>query len=453
MKKNFTLLLALFMALPLSLWAGTWEKVTTVDNPSVSGQAMIFDESSGNVIMLGDAKLVDGNIYQLNLSAYEKHWIVSASSASVKRTGHSAVYDSVRNRMIVFGGNTSSVFNTGVTDTVYTFDSINKQWEVLATTGTDTPAARTAHTAVFDPEFNRMIIFGGWNKDEDVLNNTYVLDLTVTPPQWSKVSLSNEPHPRRQAAGVYDSARKRMVIFGGLKGEGQTTDDIYALDLSKADLNGLRWEKITPVANISSGLARTGHSAVYDPDQDAMLVFGGWTPVSTSIAREFYNTTYLFDFQNRTWSLVSPGPDPPTARRNFGGAYDPVRKRFVIYGGASGSDIYAVTYNDMYALSRETSWAPSADKEEAYNYPNPFNASREKTYIKFYTDSAEDVKVTIYTLVGDLVKEWSFTSSRGINTLEWDGNSGSGKKVENGGYLCLIERSGKKDTIKIAVVR
>lgn len=449
MKKTFFILLFLISA--TNTWAGTWEMIETFDNPALSGQTCVYDESSGNIIMMGDAKLAAANIYQLNLSSYEKHWIVSVTTGTAKRTGHSAVYDPVWNRMIVFGGNTGSFYNLGVTDTVYTFDSITTQWQVLPTTGTDVPAARTAHAAVFDPVYNRMIIFGGWDRDEIILTNTYQLDLSTSPARWSKVMLTTEPYPRRQATAVYDSLRKRMVLFGGLTNEGNATDEILTLDLSKADVNGQRWEKIIPAVSVSSGLARTGHVAVYNSDDDCMLVFGGWSPVS--LTKEFYNTTFSFNFKDRTWTRVLPGPDLPAARRNLGGVYDPIGKRFIIYGGAYGSDVQAVIYNDMYALSSQTRWSPSAEKEDVYNYPNPFNAQREKTFIKFYTDDAQEVKIHIYSLIGDLVREYSVTSNRGINTFEWDGTNGSGKRVESGGYICVVERNGEKKTFKIAVVK
>lgn len=449
MKKSIVILL--FVVVPSLLWAGTWERIETYDNPTLSGQTCVYDESSGNIIMMGDAKLSDGNIYQLNLGSYEKHWIVSVTSDTVKRTGHTAVYDVVRNRMIVFGGNTDSFYNIGVTDTVFTFDSINTQWQVLPTTGTDIPSARTAHAAVFDPVYNRMIIFGGWDREEIILTNTYQLDLSVSPARWSKVMLTNEPYPRRQATAVYDSLRKRMVLFGGLTNEGNATDEILTLDLSKADINGQRWEKIIPAVSVSSGLARTAHVAVYNADEDCLLVFGGWSPVS--LTKEFFNTTFSFGFQDRTWTRVLPGPDLPVARRNLGGVYDPIGKRFIVYGGASGSDLQAITYSDMYALSSQTSWSPSAEKEDVYNYPNPFNAHREKTFIKFYSEDAQEVKLRIYSLIGDLVKEYSVTSNRGINTVEWDGTNGNGKKVESGGYICIVEKNGERKTFKIAVVK
>lgn len=443
----------LFITVSSILQAGTWEKIDTFDAPTLSGHTCVYDSSAGNIYVMGDANLIDGNIYRLDINANDKSWVVSASSDTVKRTGHSAVFDSVKNRMIVFGGNNSTYHNIGATNTTYVFDSLNRDnpWAVLNTTGTDIPSARSAHCAVFDPKFNRMIIFGGRDKDEEVLNSTYALDLSVTPSVWTKISLAYEPYPRRQSSAIYDTVRQRMVIYGGLMGQDQPTDEIYALDLSNANLTGLRWERISPASKAPADLARTGHVSVYNSAGDTMQVFGGWAPMSLTEA--YYNTTYTFNFNNNTWTQVQPGPDIPAARRSFSGVYDAEGNRMIIFGGASGSGAYTVYYNDLYALAQETKWSPYSGKDDIYNYPNPFNPNNQVTTIKFYCNDSQEVKISLYSLIGEPVKDWTVKADKGINSVNWDGLNGEGKKVESGGYICVIERDGQKNKFKIAVVK
>lgn len=447
--KGFMVLLTLLL-LPSLVWAGTWEKVV-VSAPKLSGHTCVFDSASSNMYIFGDAKLTDENIYRVNLAVADKNMMVIASSDTVKRFGHSAVYDPNSNRIIVFGGNTGTNYNDKVSNTVYSFDTVTDTWAVLPATGTDIPVARSAHSAVYDPQFKRMIIYGGWNKDQIMLSDTYTLDLSTTPARWSKVSLAYEPSARRQATAVFDSARNRMVIFGGLKSNNEPTDEIWCLNLSVLDLTGLRWTQIFPVPTISEGLARTAHVLVYNPDTDQLLVYGGWAPLTLTEA--FYDTTYAFDFNSLTWSLVAPGPDIPQARRNASGIYDPIRRKMVIFGGAFGSDIYAETFSDMYVLNEETNWAPAKGKGDVYNYPNPFNSSSAKTTIKFYCNNAQEVKIAVYSLIGELVKDWTVNGVKGINSLEWDGANGDGKKVESGGYICVIDKGGAKSKFKIGVIR
>ncbi|MDD5259312.1 MAG: FlgD immunoglobulin-like domain containing protein [bacterium] len=97
-------------------------------------------------------------------------------------------------------------------------------------------------------------------------------------------------------------------------------------------------------------------------------------------------------------------------------------------------------------------WAAGA-QGDFFNVPNPFNSSREKTAIRFFVDDAQEVKISIYSLIGELVKDWTVYAARGQNSLEWDGRNGDGKKVESGGYICVIEKSSGKSKCKIAVIK
>jgi hypothetical protein len=448
--KAFMVLLILLL-LPALVWAGTWEKIEVTGVPYISGHTCVFHELDGSMYVLGDASLLDANIYWINLGSADKTTIIVASSDTVKRFGHSAVMDTVADRVIVFGGNVGSHYNDQVTNTVYALDCLANTWTVLPTTGTDIPLARSAHSAVYDPQFNRMIIYGGRDVDQTVLSDTYILDLSVTPAQWSKANLSYEAPARWQATAIFDPVRKRMVIFGGVKTNNEPTNELWHLSLSTVSLTGQRWTQIFPANATSSDLARTAHVMVYDPNTDRIVVSSGWAPLTLTEA--FYNTTYAFDFNASLWSLVTPGPDIPHVRRNASGVYDTIHKQMIVFGGAYGNDINSVPLNDMYALNAETRWSPGKSSNDVYNYPNPFNNSSGRTTIKFYCDSAREVKVAIYSLIGELVKDWTVTGAKGINSLEWDGANGDGKKVESGGYICVVDKGSSKSKFKIGVVR
>ncbi len=448
--KEFKVLLVLLL-LPALAWAGTWEKIEVNDAPYIAGHACVFNGTNRSMYALGDAALADDHIYRINLNSADKTAAIVASSDTVKRFGHSAVMDTTADRILVFGGNTGSLVNNEVTNTVYTFDITTNDWAILATAGTDIPIARSGQSAVFDPQFNRMIIYGGRDAGQTVLNDTYILDLSVTPALWSKAPLSYDVPARWQATAIFDPVRKRMVIFGGMTANNELTDELWALPLTESSMINKRWAKIFPENEAGSDLARTALVMVYDPDTDRVVITSGWDPLSST--ETFYNSTYTFDLTTGFWSLVTPGPDIPQARRNASGVYDTVNRQMVLFGGDSGADNNSVPMNDLYALSEETRWTPGKSKSSVYNYPNPFNNSMGKTTIKFYCDSAREVKVAIYSLIGELVRDWTITGLKGINSLEWDGANGDGKKVESGGYICVIDQGGAESKFKIGVIR
>ena len=70
---------------------------------------------------------------------------------------HSTIYDATRDRLVVFGGQNF----LGSTNEVWTFSlSGIPHWQILAPAGIG-PGARAFHTATFDTLRDRMIVFGG----------------------------------------------------------------------------------------------------------------------------------------------------------------------------------------------------------------------------------------------------------------------------------------------------
>ncbi len=88
------------------------------------------------------------------------------------------------------------------------------------------------------------------------------------------------------------------------------------------------------------------------------------------------------------------------------------------------------------------------------NYPNPFDPHQGTTTIQFYMNGEGKAKVKIYTLTGNLVREWDVEAHAGINTaFQWDGRDKDGNMVANGTYLCRIKTDNKKETIKISILK
>jgi hypothetical protein len=74
------------------------------------------------------------------------------------------------------------------------------------------------------------------------------------------------------------------------------------------------------------------------------------------------------------------------------------------------------------------------------NYPNPFNSRQENTTILCTLEADCEVKVMIYDLLGNPVKEYpGKTETAGIKRIIWDGTNDNGSKVAKGGYICVVE--------------
>ncbi|MEP7028698.1 MAG: kelch repeat-containing protein, partial [Candidatus Eisenbacteria bacterium] len=221
-------------------------------------------------------------------------------------------------------------------------------WSLLVPQSTPDP--QEAQGGIFDAPRNRVLIFGGWDGTNS-LNTTRELTIGA-PPTWGVVAtLGTRPAGRYAHSVVYDSARDRILVFGGRDASSSYFGDVWALTLSGPPT----WTQILPSGTPPSG--RFGHEAIYDPIRDRMLVFGGYDGV-------FCNDLWELSLGGTpTWTQLTPAGTPPTERDFATSAYDPVGDRIVLYGGnvyvspgpptASG-DVWTLS------LSGTPTWAPLA---------------------------------------------------------------------------------------------
>jgi Galactose oxidase, central domain/Kelch motif len=166
-----------------------------------------------------------------------------------KRRGATTVYDSNRDRMLLFGGR-----GPANETTYYTWGlqlGTEPQWELLSTLGS--PGIRAFHAAVFDPKSDDMLLFGA---DATTLGGAWRLDFSMAPPEWGRVGPpigSGAPRDRQSPIVAYD--RGRLVVLGGtLTGTSQLAPRDWSLAITP--------DAATPVlvslvgATIEQGIAR-----------------------------------------------------------------------------------------------------------------------------------------------------------------------------------------------------
>ncbi len=84
------------------------------------------------------------------------------------------------------------------------------------------------------------------------------------------------------------------------------------------------------------------------------------------------------------------------------------------------------------------------------NYPNPFNPA---TFIKYSVDKPQNVKLTIFSLKGQLVKTIvNAYKQPGSFTVSWDGTDNFGRPVSNGLYIYRIKTGLGQRAIKKAII-
>jgi len=214
---------------------------------------------------------------QANAAGGTPTWmaLTPSGAAPAPRLRHSSVYDATTNTLIVFGGFdcASTYFND-----VWILSNANAStgtpaWTHVSASGTP-PSARESSAAVYDSRTNSMIVFGG-QAGAKIFSDVWVLSNangSGGTPAWTQLTLSGTgPAARGGHSAVYDSQNSRMILYGGVSGS-VVFNDVWILSNANSVAGTPTWTQLTPVV---PGPPRYDHSAVYDPVSNQMVIFGG----------------------------------------------------------------------------------------------------------------------------------------------------------------------------------
>lgn len=240
---------------------------------------------------------------------------------------HAVVYDPVRDRILLFGGGT----DTGWTNEVWAMErSPALHWRRLAITG-GPPEARYRNSLVYDPEGDRVLLFGGARRQGRrtlVFDDCWELTLGGVP-RWSRIAATGPPPGGRyDHTAILDPVRQRMLVFGG-NGDSQgflPRNDVFALSLTGAPT----WTQLVPGGAAPS--PRLGHAAGYDPSGDRMLVVGGYDGA-------FRGDLWALALGAPAWLALSPS-DSLSPRAWHAAVVDGPRNRLLVHGGRSAYDVH-----------------------------------------------------------------------------------------------------------------
>src|SRR5206468_2608044 len=130
--------------------------------------------------------------------------VIRTSNAPSARSRHTAVWTG--NQMIIWGGRGNN--NSNPLDTGGRYNPGTNSW--TATSTTDTPTARSGHTAVWTG--SQMIVWGGSGNTNDLNTGGRYIPIKNS---WTATSTSNAPTGRNAHTAVWSGTE--MIIWGGQK--------------------------------------------------------------------------------------------------------------------------------------------------------------------------------------------------------------------------------------------
>jgi hypothetical protein len=271
-------------------------------------------------------------------STLDLAWVGPTTGGPGIRAGHSAIYDSASQRMILFGG-----FGDTVPGAPVTLGLLNDLWQLSLPdpAGLPTPAwsplvaagiapgPRTGHTAVYDSVNNRMIVFGGQDPS-GYLNELWLLTLGASPAWTPVTALGTPPAGRRDHTAVYDPVRREMIVYGGNNNSGPFFGEVRVLSLP-ALTTGFSWS--SPSMSVPKPVGRELHSAIHDPLGPRMVLFAGHdNDIAADGSTMSAETWTLSPTLGYAWSQLSFTATPPL-RQAHSAVYDSLNQRMVIFGG------------------------------------------------------------------------------------------------------------------------
>lgn len=187
---------------PANGTTSNWTTLTPLGGPPGirEGQNAVYDQTHNVMTIFGGIDLIN-TCCPYNQSNYNDVWVLSnadgtgsgtptwtqlapTGTAPPARSGSSAVYDSGKNIMYVFGGGqwSNASQSTTTLGDLWKLTNANgrsvaaPKWTQIGQLGTP-PGANSGQAAAFDRKNQRMIIFGGSDRNSQQHNLTFILDL------------------------------------------------------------------------------------------------------------------------------------------------------------------------------------------------------------------------------------------------------------------------------------
>jgi cysteine-rich repeat protein len=274
------------------------------------------------------------------------------------RWWYALAYDAARGRIVMFGGeNLAQGYND-------TWEWDGESW--FARPAPSSPRVRFAHAMTYDAAHRNVVMFGGYGDNLiDVVveeNDTWLWDGST----WTQVLPAHSPPPRAWHSLAYDSARHRVVLFGGYLGA-NALNDTWEWD-------GVDWTQVavaTAPMTFRTYSLEAGHAMAFDATRGRMVLLlqgdGALVPASTweydgatwQLAAQSFAFGYVdivydaalghvigflptaggvdggtwFAWDGSSWQAISSTTAGPPLRFYIPIAYDSVRRRVVMFGG------------------------------------------------------------------------------------------------------------------------
>ena len=423
-------------ALPLASPGASWIPLTGTRR---RGHTSVYDPGRHRMVVFGGESGTQLNdVWELGLGA-------SGTWARLNPTGtppparalHAAIYDERRDRMLVFGGRGGPPMNDLWELTV----SGTLEWRPIVAQGTP-PPARFDHVMVYDAARYRLLVFGGIDLN-GTYNDAWSLSLAGTPT-WTQIATGagSKPSARAGSQAVYDPLRNRLVIFGGYSQTFVAQADVWQLALSPVTP---AWSEMSPTGTAPA--ARFGAATVYDANRDRAVITSGTDFVN------FFTDTYELKFgtgMQASWNALAATSEGPTSRSDHKAVYDPVADRMVVFGGINLGGVLHDTWSMMFTSVVGVPGVPATGASGVTIALSGANPARGAARFAWTLPAAGAVSLSIHDAAGRRVRTLEGGAhDAGSHVATWDGRDDAGTRARAGVYFARLVAGDRSATAKV----
>lgn len=269
------------------------------------GAAMGYHPPSNQLVLFGGTD---------NATPNDETWLNTGNGWSVMvpdggprpspRFNCHLVYDESRQKLVMFGGQTSSALGQPINfDDTWEFDGTS--WRDATGAGPH-PTGRGHSAMAYDPSRQKVVMFGGARHFAPLPAGSSLDDFWEwNGAQWSPIAVTGKkPGARTAASLAFDPVRQKLVLYGGFDG------DFDLNELWELPANGTAWEDKSPLPLPRSAFA------LGQKDTGEALMFGGYMAAGGAYLGDTWR------YANGAWTRLSgagPGPRSDAALAFHGG--------------------------------------------------------------------------------------------------------------------------------------
>ena len=190
---------------------------------------MVFDTTSNTAVMFGgignDVTYDDTWMYNFTSNTWTE---MTISEHPCGRYGQCMIFDPVRDRTLLFSGNSVD----GMNPDMWEYDYVSNNWTDISQI--HHPQGRKWGSMVYDSDNGIGILFGGDCNVPEFVNDTWKYDCLTD--EWENLSPETAPCVRASPGLAYDSGSQKVILFGGqskdLNDDYCTLGDTWVFDLA-----------------------------------------------------------------------------------------------------------------------------------------------------------------------------------------------------------------------------